>query len=61
MKVGEFLQVIQDDVVLYRQVGFLEFEDLFKGRKELIAKELLKLDVKCLGALDKRILDIEVM
>ena len=62
MKVEELFPFIQDnEVVLYRQVGLLEFDYLFKGRKEIMSKELFWLDIKRLGSLDYRVLDIEVM
>lgn len=61
MKLREYTSVLFDKIVIYKQIGDGEFEDIFKGNKIYIPEEMLDMEVKSIGGKAGGILDIRVL
>lgn len=59
MKVSELMEIIVDDVVIYKQKNDTEFIDIFSGKKNQIPANILNMDIKVIGGKGKKI-DIQV-
>ncbi len=62
MKVKDLISCCYDTIIIYKSVDKNddEFEDLYKGKKENIPDDLLKLNVRCFGAKKASVVEIEV-
>jgi hypothetical protein len=60
VKIKELTAVIFDRVVVYKQVGDGEFQDIFKGEKSEIPDNILEMEIRSIGAKSRRVLDIQV-
>lgn len=62
MKIKDLINVIFDDVIIYKSKDedFGEYEDFYKGDKDSIPSLLLEKKVKSVGAKRKGIVDIEI-
>lgn len=60
MKVSELVEHCYDIIIIYKQVSELEFEDLYKGKKENIPAELMESNVNCFGAKRYCVTEIEI-
>lgn len=60
MKLKEYLPVIFDKVVIYKELEICDFIDLYKGQKSGIPERLLDMEVRSIGAKSKNTLDILV-
>lgn len=61
MKLREYTSVLFDKIVIYKQIGDGEFDDIFKGNKIDIPEEMLDMEVKSIGGKAGGILDIRVL
>jgi len=59
MKVKDLVSCCYDTIIIYKSVNE-DFEDLYKGKKENIPDDLLKLNVRCFGAKKASVIEIEV-
>jgi len=59
MTVKDLVNVIFDDVILYKHVGE-DFEDIYKGKLTNANNNLLNMNVGNIGAMKKGIIDIRV-
>lgn len=60
MKLKEYTSVIFDKVVIYKQIGDGEFNDIYKGNKSNIPEKILDMEVKSIGGKARSTLDIQV-
>lgn len=61
MKLREYTSVLFDKIVIYKQIGDGEFDDIYKGDKIDIPKKMLDMEVKSIGGKARGILDIRVL
>ena len=63
MKVRELVSCCYDTIIIYRNIDdeMMEFEDLYKGKKENIPDDLLELEVRCFGAKKYDVIEIEIL
>ena len=62
MTVRELTERCYETIIIYTSLDndYLEFNDLFKGKKEDIPKDLLNKEVQCFGAKRKGVIDISI-
>lgn len=62
MTVNELTERCYETIIIYTAIDkeYLEYKDLFKGKKENIPKYLSGKEVKCFGAKRKGIIEISV-
>ena len=62
MTVRELTERCYETIIIYASFDndYLEFNDLFKGEKEDIPKDLLNKEVRCFGAKRKGVIDISI-
>ena len=60
MKLKEYLPVIFDKVVIYKELEICDFIDLYKGERSNIPEKILDMEVRSIGAKSKNTLDILV-
>ena len=65
MKLREYIAVIYDKIVIYKQIDDGEyngeFKDIYKGNRSNIPEDILDMEVKSIGGKGKGILDIRVI
>lgn len=65
MKLREYIAVIYDKIVIYKQIDDGEFngefEDIYKGNRSNIPEDILDMEVKSIGGKGRGILDIRVI
>ena len=59
MKVKDLVSRCYDTINIYKCVNE-DFEDLYKGKKENIPDDLLKLNVRCFGAKKAGVVEVEI-
>lgn len=59
MKVKDLIHVVFDKVTIYRDNG-QDFEDIYKGGMDSIPLNILKMEVRIIGASKKGVIDIKV-
>ena len=62
MTVQELTKRCYDTIIIYTNTGkdYTEYEDLFKGTKENIPKDLLEKEIRCFGAKQKNVIEIKI-
>ena len=62
MTVRELTERCYETIIIYTSLDndYLEFNDLFKGKKEDIPKDLLDRDINCFGAKKKGVIEIAI-
>ena len=62
MTVKELVSCCYEKIIIYTPIDedYMDYKDLYKGNKEDIPDELLKLEVRCCGAKRKGVIDISV-
>ena len=62
MTVQELTKKCYDTIIIYTNTGkdYTEYEDLFKGTKENIPKDLSEKEIRCFGAKQKNVIEIKI-
>lgn len=62
MIIEEIKKIIMDDVCIYEEKldSECEYRDIFKGTLLDAPEELLKREIRCIGAKSKQVVDIQV-
>jgi hypothetical protein len=61
MKLRELRKYIVGPVVVYQEKSEVEFEDIYEGLLKNAPEELLRREVRVIGAKSRNVLDIEVL
>ena len=60
MVVKDLINFIFDSICVYKEIGDVEFEDLYQGNIKDAPIEILNMEVKSIGAKRKDVVDIRV-
>lgn len=62
MTVRELTERCYETIIIYTNIDndYLEFKDLFKGKKEDIPEDLLDRDINCFGAKKEGVIEIAI-
>lgn len=62
MTVRELTERCYETIIIYTNIDndYLEFKDLFKGKKEDIPKDLLGREINCFGAKKEGVIEIAI-